>query len=175
MFDLSTHFGKALDCNDFVAAGYSANELYQRYRTYLWDTLIGKVIGLGFPRLTSEIYALKRVDDDQQGAKNVSTIYVSKAIVLTLKVIKYKTVGIYAETPYVPLVDMSRYDNVTMRIPDYVYDCHTYLGKNRGKTKRSFVVDEQMALRPFVQGEFDGMNWDRYFKLCEIGFYDAEN
>lgn len=175
MFDLAAHLGKAIDCNDSVAVGYSANELYQRYRSFLWDTLVGKVIQLGFSRLTAEVYALRKVDDEQQSSKNVSTIYVSKAIVLILKVAKYRSVGIYDETPVPDEFDLSRMDNAFKVIPDYVFDCHTYLGKVRGKTKRDFVVTEQRSLRPYIQGEYDLLSWDRYFQLSEIGFYDANN
>ena len=175
MFDLAAHFCRALDSNDAEAAGYSANELYQRYRGYLWDTLIGKIIGLGHQSLTAEGYALRAVDNEQQGAKNVSTIYIAKAIVLALKTIEYKSVGIYIDMPKPEPVDLSDYDRVSLKLPDYVYDCHTYIGKLRKKTKRDFVEDEQRALRPYVRGEYDSLAWDRYFRLCEIGFYDAEN
>lgn len=68
-------------------------------------------------------------------------------------------------------IDLRLLDNVQYQIPEYVYDCHTYLGKIRKRTKQEFIRDEQAALTPHIQGEYDDASWEHFFWLCDNGFY----
>ena len=42
-------------------------------------------------------------------------------------------------------------------IPDYAYDCHTAVGRKKGRTKAEFFRDEQRALKPHQPGLFDDL------------------
>lgn len=173
MFDCSAALVKAVNCADYDMAGYTANELYVRYRTYFWQTIRKIARELNESRILDEINALKVFDDEQVGSKSPTPIFAAKSVVVLIKFVKYG-IDVFVEHEY-PFVDIYKYDSKYMMIPSYVYDCHTWRGKQLGKTKRDFVVEEQKGLRPKVVGEFDDSSWERFFELEKIGFYDANN
>lgn len=45
------------------------------------------------------------------------------------------------------------------KIPDYVYDKHTWKGKKMGKTSKDFDETEGKALKPHQKGLFDDAPW----------------
>lgn len=175
MFLVAGLLERAIIGKDDIRAGYLANELMVRYREFLWKRLIMIAGNLNYQAITTEIVALKKADDMQTGSSPKSSIFVAKAVTVLLKVVKYGYCGFYAnDFPY-PVTCLKDYDNRYMSIPDYVFDCHTHKGKQRGKTKKEFIIAEQSALTPYKEGEYDQCGWDRFFYLEKNGFYDKDH
>jgi len=173
LYDTVEVMKRAFEDLDIEGIGYTANEIGVRYKKYLWNVLLSEYSGKCSPNLAMELNSLKKVDFEQIGEKNETPLYLAKGIVLLLKEWKgYDLIDMRnAKVETRPLDSGPRH----MRVPDYVYDCHTVIGRKRGKTKRQFVVEEQASLRPFVKGMFDGCSWERFFELCDTGFWDKEN
>ena len=53
------------------------------------------------------------------------------------------------------MFDEVRQENV--KIPEYVFDCHTRKGKMAGKTKREFFIEEENALANKQPSLFGGV------------------
>lgn len=176
MFDVSSALVDAVNKADYDLVGYTANELYVRYKNYLWKTImmISKDISNGHREVMKEIEALRNIDKEQAGAVNETPIYVAKALVILVKLVKYDAT-IFSHSYEYDVYDMSYFDKRFRSVPSYVFDCHTIIGKRMGKTKQMFVVDEQKSLNPLFECEFDHSSWSRFFELCEIGFYDKNN
>lgn len=175
MFLVAGLLERAIIGKDDIRAGYLTNELMVRYREFLWKRLIMIAGNLNYQAITTEIVALKKADDMQPGSSPKSSIFVAKAVTVLLKVVKYGYCGFYAnDFPY-PTTCLKDYDNRYMSIPDYVFDCHTHKGKQRGKTKKEFIIAEQSALTPYKEGEYDQCGWDRFFYLEKNGFYDKDH
>lgn len=175
MFLVSGLLERAITGLDDVRAGYLANELMVRYREFLWKRIITISSNLNYQNVTNEIIALKKADDMQPSTSPKSSIFVAKAVTVLLKVVKYGYADFYVNDFAYLIVYLSDYDNRCMVIPDYVFDCHTHRGRQLGKTKREFIVAEQAALTPHVNGEYDNLSWDRFFYLEKNGFYDKNN
>ena len=166
-------FYHAIDILDYDNAGYAANEIKVYYPKFCWDMIVNKASTLGYPLLYKEIRALKDADAQTNGDNTL--LYRSKAIVLMIKAVKSKSL-----TDLIP--DDNIYDFVSLKdassqrllLPDYVFDCHTYIGKSRGKTKQEFVKAEQSALMPLKKGMFDDASWERFFYMSKYGFWTAE-
>ena len=175
MFLVAGLLERAIIGKDDIRAGYLANELMVRYREFLWKRFLMIAGNLNYQAVTAEIVALKKADDMQPGSSPKSSIFVAKAVTVLLKVVKYGYCGFYAnDFPY-PATCLKDYDNRYMSIPDYVFDCHTHKGKQRGKTKKEFIIAEQSALTPYKEGEYDQCGWDRFFYLEKNGFYDKDH
>ena len=176
MFDVSAALVKAVHNADYEMVGYCANELYVRYKSFLWQTIkmIAKEVCSDNPAAIAEIEALRKIDKEQWGAVNETPIYVAKTLVILVKLVKYDA-SIFSYRYQYNVADFSYFDSKYKPIPSYVYDCHTVRGKMMGKTKQMFVVEEQKALKPLCECEFDHSSWDRFFELSKIGFYDKEN
>ncbi len=166
-------FNRAIDILDYDNAGYAANEIKVYYPKFCWDMIVSKASSLGFPLLSKEVRALK--DADKQTNHDNTLLFRSKAIVLMIKAIKANSIS-----DLVPDENIEEYISLKdapaerIRLPDYVYDCHTYIGKARGKTKKEFVADEQAALQPLKTGMFDDSSWDRFFFMSKHGFWTDE-
>lgn len=175
MFDVSSALVRAIHNADYELVGYTANELYVRYKNFLWKTIMmaAKEVCPNHGAALKEIDSLRRIDKEQEGAVNETPIYVAKALVLLVKLVKYDASIFDCRYEY-KIADMSYYDDKFLPIPSYVFDCHTYKGKRMGKTKEMFVVEEQKALNPLFECEFDHSPWDRFFELNRIGFYDKD-
>ena len=169
MFDLAICLRNAIDAGDDVFAGYACNELLVYYRKFAWKTLVMKAQEMGFEPVVNEIRNLKAADEI---TKQSTILYYSKAITTLLKVRKWGNIGNFLPSfIYNDKIDLRMYDNQQMRIPDYVFDCHTYIGKARGCTKQEFIKTEQAALTPHIKGEYDDASWEHFFWLCDNGFY----
>lgn len=172
MFDLAIVFRKALLAQDDIMVGYAINELRVYYRKFTWKLLIQQAQELRMRDVEIEIRALREAD---KLAKEQSTIFLSKAIAILLKVVKYEGTSIFLKDfIYNDKIDLHYYDDKKYRVPDYVFDCHTYIGKAKGMTKRQFVVAEQEALCPHKEGEYDHASWEHFFWLCDNGFFTDE-
>lgn len=175
MFLVSGLLERAIMSKDDIKSGYLANELMVRYREFLWKQLIAIASNMNYQQVTNEIVALRKADDMQPTTSIKSSIFVAKAITVMLKVVKYGYCDFYVDDISYPDVCLKDYDNRKMVIPDYVFDCHTHKGKQMGRTKQEFVISEQAALTPRKIGEYDYLSWERFFYLCENGFFDKDN
>lgn len=172
LYDLAECFDKSIDALDDVMSGYAANEIRVYYPNFCWNMIIRKAQSLGYDKVVCEMKALKAADEQ---TKRTSIIFYSKALTILLKVVKYGNADFYNhDFAYNDTIDLKSYDNKRFAIPEYVYDCHTYKGKAMKKTKEMFVVDEQAALTPHKQGEYDNCSWEHYFWLCKNGFWTEE-
>lgn len=172
MFDLAIVFKTAVDRQDDIMAGYAANELRVYYRKFTWKMIIMKAREIGCSDLESEIRFLKEADES---TKETSIIFLSKAIVLLLKVSRSHTTDMFQKDfRYNDTIDLGAYTGITLTLPQYIYDCHTIKGKIAKKTKRDFVIAEQAALRPLEEGDYDHSSWEHFFWLSANGFFRNE-
>lgn len=171
MFDLEKVFDKAIDALDDVMAGYAANELRVYYPKSTWRMITKKADSLGYPAISEEIRALHEADDMTE---HTSILYYSKALTILLKVVKAGNIDFYRQDYPYKIYDLNWYDDKRYVIPDYVFDVHTLRGKRMHKTKEQFIVAEQEALNPHVDGWYDHASWEHYLWLCENGFYREE-
>lgn len=169
-FEISSLLQKAIRRGHAVYAGYAACELMVRYRQYLWKRLLICSAEDCYDCVTKEIVALKQADD-----WNNNPIFIARAITLLLRARKNRDADWFCCNLLNSrqVLDLEVCKQKFDKIPDYTYDCHTYIGKMRGKTKEDMIRDEQAALYPHQKGEYDDYRWDRYLWLCENGFYDA--
>ena len=175
MFLVAGLLERSITSNDDVRAGYLANELRVRYREFLRKRSVSIACNLGYQPVTNENGALKKADDMQPTTSPKSSIFVAKAMTILLKVVKYGRCDFYVNDFAYPVVCLKDYDSLHMVIPDYVFDCHTHKGKQMRRTKQEFVISEQAALTPHKVGEYDNRSWERFFYLCENGFFDKDN
>lgn len=173
MFDLAICFRKALAEVDDVMCGYALNEIRVRYRKFAWKILIQKAQEMKMRDVELEIRALRDAD---KLAQEKSSIFFAKSLAILLKVVKYGGTQIFTKDfIYNDKIDLHVYDEKKLQMPSYIFDCHTYIGKARGMTKRQFVKAEQNALTPHKDGEYDHASWEHFFWLCEHGFYQEED
>lgn len=169
LYFLENVFNRSIDLGDYDNAGYAANEIRVYYPNYCWNMIVRKASSFGIPQLLNEVIALKKADKLTNFDNTL--LFRSKAIVLIIGV-KKKGIANYQDS-CIPknAVSISDAPIERLRLPDYVFDCHTYLGKSRGKTKREFVKTEQEALTPHKEGEFDYASWERFFYMSLHGFW----
>lgn len=167
-YDVRDYLLFALDALDVEAVGYAAYELLMRYPKFYWNTLKKKATDIGCPCLANEISYLQKV-----GEFKIVELASAKALVLLMKAIKRGGSDTLIADIVDDNIDLSNYSHVCYDIPEYVFDCHTRVGKARGKTKKDFIVTEQAALKPFEKGWFDNSSWDRSFFLDKNGWDDT--
>ena len=172
LYFLKEVFDRSIDTGDYDNAGYSANEIRVYYPNFCWDMIVRKASSFGFPELLSEVVALKSADKLTNFDNTL--LFRSKAIVLMIGVKKNGLSCYKDDDSPEEYVNLSDAPTERLRLPDYVFDCHTYIGKSRGKTKRDFVKAEQEALIPRKEGEFDSSSWERFFYMSEHGFWTDE-
>lgn len=120
-------------------------------------------------------------------AETANTVFLAKAVVLLCMARKNRDADYVAcnylwgnrkLTPeeIVDLIDPSEVERLMreepmFRVPDYVYDVHTYLGKKRGKTRLDFFIDENEALEPRQMSLFDQGGFGEYYQWSrDAGF-----
>lgn len=173
VFYLRNVFSLAIDNNDYDNAGYAANEIRVYYPNLCWEMIVNKAASFKMPALLKEVVALKNAD--RQMKFDNTLLFRSKAIVLLLKANKNSNVdSLVPSLDTDEIIKISSSTERIWRLPDYVYDCHTYIGKARGKTKRDFVKAEQECLYPKVRGMFDDSSWERFYFMCDNGFWTEE-
>lgn len=173
VFFLRSVFNRAIDSLDYDNAGYAANEIKVYYPNFCWEIIVNKAASLHMNDLLTEVVALRKADKLTKFDNTL--LFRSKAIVLMLKAVKNgNTDGIVYSEPQIEYISLEDASKARLRLPDYVYDCHTYVGKARGKTKRDFVSSEYNALFPKKEGWFDKASWERFFYMCDHGFWTDE-
>lgn len=169
LYFLREVFYRAIDLGDYDNAGYAANEIRVYYPKFCWDMIVKKASSFGLPILNKEVIALKNAD--KLTNYDNTLLFRSKAIVLMIGIKKNGIDNYLGAENLDEYVSMSDASFERLRLPDYVYDCHTYLGKSRGKSKKEFVTSEQAALTPLKLGEFDKASWERFFYMSKNGFW----
>lgn len=173
LFDVASGLQKAIRRGNHELAGYCANEMFGRYRKYLWRRLLTISAEDCNDCITKEIKALYDADeitgqDNKITGYNRTKIYVAKAIVLLLKARKNRDADYFACNLMVSETeqDLKILDDPKFTgFPDYVYDMHTKRGKARGKTNEDFIKEEQEALEPKKEGFYDNESWEVDNKL----------
>lgn len=178
---MSSMLQKAIRRGNVKDASFAAEELCYAYRNYTWKRLFTCSVEDCYGIITKEIVALKTADDFvNKGKKGDDTndLFLAKAIIL-LCMAKKNRDGDYVACnfmvpdrtlteeeleQYLPTDgEIYQYDE-KKQIPDYVFDCHTYIGKMRGKTQIDMIKSEQEALYPHQQGLFDDCDWAELYE-----------
>lgn len=144
-----------LNCND-ENVGYLANEIRLWYRGLFWVCVKNACDKLNYSKLTNEILSLKKVDLAQKMNDASTTIYLCKAMTSIMKFVKYgEDVFAHSQPNFYDINDYQ----ARRIIPQYTYDCHTIIGKNRGLTDDDFIISEQQCLTPHQEGDYDNLEW----------------
>lgn len=158
---------KAIHHFDMDMIGYQIDMFRGKDRKFLWSVL--KAIAMKYTGfLNPEIESLEKADEFVNKNKKVKDeIFISKAVMNIC----------YAIDPEMGVVESSEIINadypidwtefnikpidecVVKRIPDWVYDCHTWKGKKAGKTDWDMTRDEQEALKEKQIAYFDEASW----------------
>ncbi len=182
MFEMSSMLQKAIRRSDIPHAAYAANELSVRYRAYLWKRLLTVSAEDCYGIMTKEIIALKDADDfvnkkAKEGATN--DLFIAKALVLLCMARKNRDADYVAcnfmwndklltDEEFDEFVDYEQVEKLRIsygeRLPDYVYDCHTWQGKRRGLTARDMFQTENDALEPRQLSLFDDGSFGNYYE-----------
>lgn len=171
MYDMSSLLQKAIRRGDVVRAAYAASELHPRFRKYLWKRLLTCSAEDCWGIVTKEIIALQQADEYVNGTKGDNWLFIAKAVTLLCMAKKnrdadYVCCNFMCPDRNLTPEEIKEYDfgNLpeTIRVPDYVYDCHTRRGKYNGKTKLDMIMDEQAALSPHQIGMFDDGDWGQF-------------
>lgn len=175
LFDMASLLQKAIRRGDIEKAGYAAYELFGQYHTYLWKRLYVCSAEDCYGIMTKEIVGLKIADDYVNGSKkgyDKDPLFVAKAITLLCLARKNRD-GCYVACNFMSAaaqLDPNEIDHVDISqcrlgvegIPDYVFDCHTLKGRQRGKTEVDMGEDEQAALHPHQLSLFDYGDWSNH-------------
>ncbi len=179
MFEMSSMVQKAIRRCDIPHAAYAANELAPKYRKYLWKRLMTVSAEDCYGIMTKEIVALEQADDFvNKGRKEGETndLFIAKAVILLCMARKNRDADYVAcnfmwgdkpltDEEYDQFVDYEIVEKLkaetNFRVPDYVYDVHTWKGKMRGATQMDFFRKENEDLQPrqlslFDYGDFGG-------------------
>ena len=175
MYDMASMLQKSIRRADIQKAGYAAYELFGSYHTYMWKRLIVSSAEDCYGIITKEIIALKLADDQVNAGKkgyDKDPLFAAKAIVLLCAARKNRDACYVAcnfmsaakllEESEIEHVDISKCSLGDEGIPDWVFDVHTYRGRQNGKTEFDMGEDEQKALTPHQLGFFDYGDWTNH-------------
>jgi replication-associated recombination protein RarA len=169
--DVTSAMQKAIRRGDARLAGYWAIELFESgYHEYIWRRLLTISAEDCWGILTQEVAGLRAAFREvnarpSKDRKTRGRIFIAKAVILLAAAKKsrdadhltnlvYDADGVDAETLTRELEETRRSPEA-VEIPDYALDCHTRRGKDAGKTKRDFFLEEYDALAPRQPGLFD--------------------
>ena len=182
MFEMSSMLQKAIRRCDIPHASYAANELSVNYRAYLWKRLLTVSAEDCYGIMTKEIVALKQADDivnsnAKAGATN--DLFIAKALILLCMARKNRDADYVAcnfmwndrpltDEEFDKFVDYKQVEQLRIsygeRLPDYVYDCHTWQGKRKGLIARDMFKAENEALKPKQLSLFDYGSYGNYYE-----------
>ena len=177
---------KAIRRCDVPHAAYAAAELYPGYRKMLWSRLLTISAEDCYGIMTKEIVALMQADDRVNGKKTPeksSLIFIAKAVLLLCMARKNRDAD-YIACNYLwgnpELTDEEKLEFLDatevlnhmenepiFRVPEYVFDVHTYKGKRRGKTRLDFFIEENEALQPKQMNLFDNGSFGEFYERCK--------
>ena len=169
-YEVASALQKSIRRADEKLAGYFALELFPKFANYCWKRLLTISAEDCNGIVTQEIKALYDsfcvINQGKQTNDLKGRIFISKAVIILCRCGKNRDADVLSNYIYdhkIGLTDeeieraMDSARDETVNIPEYVYDCHTYKGKARGKTKRDFFRDEDAALRPKQMSIYDVM------------------
>ena len=190
MFEMSSMIQKAIRRCDIPHAAYAAVELYPSYRSMLWNRLLTVSAEDCYGIMTKEIVALSQADERvnaKKSAEKCNMVFLAKAILLLCMARKSRDADYVAcnylwgnrklsDEEFLDLVDASEVERLMreephFRVPDYVYDVHTYRGKQRGKTQLDFFQEENAALEPKQMSLFENGSFSEYYDRCREAGY----
>jgi replication-associated recombination protein RarA len=163
--EVASALQKAIRRGDPRLAGYFAIEMFEsNYAAYAWRRLLTISAEDCAGVITQEVKALYDSWAIIHGAqKGKGRIFLAKAVILLCQSRKSRDADHLTNLVYDPqalddaaveafIVDARQHPEP---IPEYAYDVHTRVGKQRGKTRTDFFLDEHDALSPRVPGLFD--------------------
>jgi len=175
-YDIAAMLQNAIRRCDVKRAGYAANELYPKYKGYLWRRLLIISAEDCFGIITKEIIALKQAEEAMSEKNKNEAIFVSKAITLLCYARKNEDADYFAcnlmnsDTPipedqieHVPIEECELENG---RIPDWVYNWHTQKGRKMGRDVVDQIVNRQKNLTPHQPGLFDDEDWGNDIRAC---------
>ena len=172
LFDVASALQKSIRRGKADTAVYFALELYASgYWQYVWKRLLVISAEDCAGCITQEVKALYDAfltvnKSNKKMDKPEGRLFLSKAAILLARAYKCRD----ADHGIIFLYDRQKLTDEEVlaflrelkpqeklrEIPDYAYDCHTAKGRAAGKTKEDFLKSEAAALKPRVQGLFDG-------------------
>ena len=161
-------FSSSIKNGEFELAGYCGYELYLFYRPFFWKCLYDLSYEIGNHNVQIEIAALRDVDLAQSNKSDLNQLFASKGIVLLSKCFNDDLLPLKEALHKSYGFEIIK--DVKVEIPNYVYDCHTRIGRMRGKTTPMFIEEEQKALFPKETGLFDDCKWDKFLDMLKSGF-----
>lgn len=167
-YEVASALQKSIRRADEKLAGYMALELFPTYSEYCWKRLLTISAEDCSQMVTQEIKALYDsfhvVNAGKKGKELKGRIFISKAVLILCRCghgrdadilsnyIYDKKIGLTDEQIKEMFLSIRKED---VKIPNYVYDCHTLVGKRNGKTKKDFFVEEQENLANKQMSFFD--------------------
>jgi len=174
--DMATMLQSAIRRCDVQRAGYAANELFYKFRGYLWRRLLIISAEDCFGIITKEIIALKQAEEAMTDKNKDETIFISKAITLLCYARKNEDADYFAcnlmksDTPlleddieHVPIEECELENG---RIPEWVYNWHTKKGREMGRDVVDQIITRQKNLTPHQPGLFDDEDWADDIRSC---------
>ena len=174
MYDMSSMLQKSIRRCNYELAGYAAMELFGRYNAYLWRRLIVISAEDCYGVITRGIVALYYADqiaNQNRKGYDRDPLFVAKAITLLCTAKKNRDACYFACNfmhPHSVLADENvEHVDITKcrlndKVPDWVFDYHTYRGRMKGKTDLDMIISEQEALTPKQMSLFDNEDWGPY-------------
>jgi len=170
--DVVSALQKAIRRGDARVAGYFAIEMFESgFTAYAWRRLLTVSAEDCAGVITQEVKALYDawviIDTAHKAAKvqkkKRGRVFLAKAVILLCLAKKSRDADHLTNLVYDPkaldedVIDraLDEARRTSEPIPDYAYDCHTGLGRKRGKTRTDFLLDEYDALAPRAPGLFD--------------------
>jgi hypothetical protein len=183
-FDMAAMLQGAIRRADYPRAGYAANELFYKYRGYLWKRLLIISAEDCYGIITKEIIALKQAEEAMGDKAKTETIFISKAITLLCYCRKNEDADYFAcnlmnsETPIpddqIEHIPVEQCELENGRIPSWVYNWHTRKGREMGKDVVDQIVGRQKNLTPHQPGLFDDEDWSKDINAC-LGKFNPQN
>lgn len=175
-FEMASMLQNAIRRADYQRAGYAANEMFPKYRGYLWRRLLIISAEDCYGIMTKEIIALKQAEEMMKNGGNDETIFVSKAITLLCYARKNRDADYFAcnlmhsDHPIPPdQIDHLPIEECILEnghIPEWVYNWHTSKGRAMGRDVVDAIVGNQFNMQPLQLGLWDNEDWERDVVNC---------
>lgn len=182
-WEMASLFQKAIRRSDIPKASFAAWQLMEKYEGYVWNRMliitaedVGGMLGWAIIGLRIQQDMVRK----HTKGKNTGTIFMAKAIELLCKARKCRD-ACYIDCNWLwsndnvekllteeDLKELPHAELENGRIPDWVYDVHTYQGKRRGKTVWDMIRDEEEALKPKEPSLFGDKEWSDFKHKVEL-------
>jgi len=170
LYEVASALQKSIRRGDVKLAGYMALELFPKYAEYCWKRLLTVSAEDCYGLITQEIKSLYDsfhvINAGKRADELKGRIFISKAVIILCTCGHNRDADllsnyIYDKKSLISDDDIemlfSEVRNVTMDMPEYVFDVHTAHGKRMGKTKEQFFKDEESALSNRQVSLFDNL------------------